>query len=76
MRRLGFPSGKLYPILARLEKAGWLRRDHEDVDPAVAGRPARALYRLTSDGVAAARYELAALHERLHISNDTTLGAP
>ena len=61
----GFASGKLYPILARLQRAGWLVREHEDVDPAVVGRPARALYRLSPDGVRIARYELAALAERL-----------
>jgi Predicted transcriptional regulators len=65
MRRTGFASGKLYPILARLQRAGWLVREHEDVDPAVVGRPARALYRLSPDGVRIARYELAALAERL-----------
>lgn len=65
MREIGFPSGKLYPILARLEGAGWLRRDHEDVDPAVAGRPPRALYHLTAEGVRMARYELASLYDQI-----------
>lgn len=65
MRETGFPSGKLYPILARLQRAGWLIREREDVDPGVAGRPARALYRLSPTGVRAARAELAALAELL-----------
>lgn len=65
MRQLGFPSGKLYPILARLQKAGWLLREHEDIDPSVEGRPQRALYRLSPTGVQVARTELAALAERL-----------
>jgi PadR family transcriptional regulator, regulatory protein PadR len=61
MRETGFPSGKLYPILARLQKAGWLVREREVIDPAAERRPARTLYRLSAPGVAAARQELAAL---------------
>ena len=68
MKLTGFPSGKLYPILARLQRAGWLIREHEEVDPAAAGRPARRFYRLTPDGVRAARGELAALGERLRLA--------
>jgi DNA-binding PadR family transcriptional regulator len=65
MRATGQPSGTLYPILTRLQDAGWLRADWEDVDPSVEGRPARRYYRLTADGVAGARTELAALHAKL-----------
>jgi PadR family transcriptional regulator, regulatory protein PadR len=65
MRLTGYPSGKLYPILARLQRAGWLSRDQEPVDPAVAGRPARRWYRLTPQGIQAARHELAALSQQL-----------
>jgi DNA-binding PadR family transcriptional regulator len=61
MRETGFPSGKLYPILARLQKAGWLDREREVIDPAVERRPARTLYRLSSAGATAARQELAVL---------------
>ena len=43
MQATGYPSGKLYPILARLQRAGWLGRTPEAVDPAQAGRPARYL---------------------------------
>jgi PadR family transcriptional regulator, regulatory protein PadR len=68
MRLTGFPSGKLYPILARLQRAGWLTRETEDIDPAIAGRPARRLYQLTSKGIQAARYELAALNQQLRPS--------
>src|SRR5580658_702353 len=57
-------SGKLYPVLARLERAGWLTKELEQVDPAVAGRPARRLYRITEGGVRAGSYQLAALSER------------
>jgi DNA-binding PadR family transcriptional regulator len=61
MRETGFPSGKLYPILARLQRAGWLVREREDIDPSAERRPARTLYRMSPTGVAAARQELAAL---------------
>jgi PadR family transcriptional regulator len=65
MKATGFPSGKLYPILARLQAADWLEKQVEDVDPAAAGRPARRLYRINPDRVAAIRTELAALSDRL-----------
>lgn len=65
MRLTGFPSGKLYPVLARLERAGWLVKEREDIDPAAASRPARRLYRMSEEGVQAARYELARLSEQL-----------
>ncbi|MFU8871601.1 PadR family transcriptional regulator [Micromonospora sp. SL4-19] len=57
----GLPSGTLYPVLHRLQGAGWLTADWEEVDPVAAGRPARRYYRLTADGVAAARQALAEL---------------
>ncbi|WP_395109070.1 PadR family transcriptional regulator [Actinomadura sp. SCN-SB] len=65
MRLTGFPSGKLYPLLARLERAGWLTKEMEDVEPAAVGRPARRMYRLSEEGTQAARYELARLTEQL-----------
>ncbi len=70
MRLTGFPSGKLYPILARLQRAGWLIREQEDIDPAAAGRPARRLYRLSSTGIQTARHELAALAQQLQPGSD------
>ncbi|GAB7036993.1 MULTISPECIES: PadR family transcriptional regulator [Catenuloplanes] len=65
MRTSGHPSGTLYPILLRLQNAGWVETHWEDVDPVVAGRPARRYYRLTPDGVTWARTELAALQAQL-----------
>jgi PadR family transcriptional regulator len=47
-------SGTLYPILLRLESAGWLVSRWEAIDPASAGRPRRRLYRLTRNGLARA----------------------
>jgi PadR family transcriptional regulator len=65
MQLTGFPSGKLYPILTRLYRAGWLTREREDVDPGQVGRPARCLYRLSPQAAESARFELSALSEQL-----------
>ena len=65
MQATGYPSGKLYPILARLQHAGWLTRSREEIDPSHAGRPARYLYRLSDEGAELARQELAVLHAQL-----------
>ncbi|MCW3814199.1 PadR family transcriptional regulator [Micromonospora sp. DR5-3] len=61
MKLTGLPSGTLYPVLHRLQAAGWLAADWEEVDPATAGRPARRYYLLTAEGVHAARQALAEL---------------
>jgi len=55
-------SGTLYPILMRLEKLRWLETRWEQ--PGKTGRPPRHLYRLTSEGRAWAREELAAARVR------------
>lgn len=68
MRLTGMKSGSLYPILARLERFGWLESAREDIDPGVAGRPARRMYRITDDGLQGARIERAALYEHLRPS--------
>jgi PadR family transcriptional regulator PadR len=54
-------SGTLYPILARLERAGWFTVEWEEVDPREAGRPRRRLYRITALGQNKARQALAEL---------------
>ncbi|RAO62300.1 PadR family transcriptional regulator [Micromonospora saelicesensis] len=61
MRMTGLPSGTLYPVLHRLQGAGWLAADWEAIDPVAAGRPARRYYRLTAEGVTQARQALADL---------------
>ena len=48
-------SGTLYPILLRLEKAGWLKSWWEEVDPTEAGRPRKRFYQLTNVGHAKAQ---------------------
>ena len=65
MRATGHPSGTLYPILLRLQRAGWVVARWEEIDPVAAGRPARRYYRLTPDGAVVARTAVAALHEHL-----------
>src|SRR4051794_18233064 len=54
----GLRSGTVHPILARLEGYGWLASRWEGIDPSTEGRPARRYYRLTADGVQAARAAL------------------
>ncbi|GAA4263968.1 PadR family transcriptional regulator [Dactylosporangium darangshiense] len=65
LRATGLPSGTLYPLLERLQRAGWVEAHWEQLDPVAAGRPARRYYRLTADGAATARSELAALYQQL-----------
>ena len=50
-QRCGLASGTLYPILLRLEAAGWFFSRWESIDPSIAGRPRRRLYRLTPTGL-------------------------
>jgi len=50
MRITEIRSGTLYPILARLEAAGWLKSRWEDVDPSKVKRPAMRLYRVLAAG--------------------------
>ena len=49
-KRGSLASGTLYPILLRLEGAGWLTSRWESIDPSSAGRPRRRLYRITASG--------------------------
>jgi PadR family transcriptional regulator PadR len=50
-QRCHLASGTLYPILLRLEAAGWFVSRWESIDPSTAGRPRRRLYRLTPTGL-------------------------
>jgi DNA-binding PadR family transcriptional regulator len=61
----GFPSGTIYPILARLEASGWLSSYWEQGDPAEMERPRRRMYRLTGAGAHAARDALTATQRLL-----------
>lgn len=46
----GLSSGTLYPLLKRLEDAGWIDGEWEDGDPADMKRPRRRLYTMTDEG--------------------------
>jgi PadR family transcriptional regulator PadR len=61
----GLPSGSLYPMLANLERIGWVTSDWEQVDEHEVGRPRRRYYQLTPDGAVRAEELLAATLERL-----------
>ncbi|WP_245614297.1 PadR family transcriptional regulator [Actinokineospora inagensis] len=65
----GLPTGTIHPILARLEKVGWLRSRWEEIDPGEQGRPRRRYYSVNPDSAAAVR---AALH-RVEASHQALL---
>lgn len=48
-------SGTLYPILLRLEEAGWVKSRWEVGDPHKLGRPRRRLYKIGGVGMRKAR---------------------
>ena len=62
IKQSGRPAGSVYPILERLESAGWVTSKWEE-DASRPG-PRRRYYELTSDGAAAARTAVAAFHAR------------
>lgn len=65
-QELSLPTGSIYPILARLEQAGWITSRWEDLDTATSNqRRRRKLYRLTSDGAERAKYVLADTRQQL-----------
>src|SRR5437016_352774 len=76
----GLPSGSLYPILAKLERMGWVTSDWEQVDAHEAGRPRRRYYQLTPDGAAVAEDVLADTLKRLspqrHMKGQARPGRP
>ncbi|MFE9802961.1 PadR family transcriptional regulator [Streptomyces goshikiensis] len=53
-RAAGKATGSIYPILGRLEQAGWLISHWETENPSE-GRPRRRFYTLTPDGTEQAR---------------------
>jgi DNA-binding PadR family transcriptional regulator len=54
-RTTSLASGTLYPILFRLEEAGWVESRWETEDPHELGRPRRRLYQITGVGASKAR---------------------
>lgn len=65
LEKTGLRSGTLYPVLARLERLGWLGSEWEEIDPEKVGRPRRRFYRLTAEGEPAARRELSRAQSEL-----------
>jgi PadR family transcriptional regulator, regulatory protein PadR len=55
----GLAAGTIYPVLARLERYGWVTSEWEEIDPRAAGRRPRRYYQLTGDGHLAADTHLA-----------------
>lgn len=50
-KRCNLPTGSVYPILARLEAAGWIASEWEDINESAEGRrKRRRQYQLTQDG--------------------------
>jgi DNA-binding PadR family transcriptional regulator len=57
---VGLPSGTVYPILARLERVGWIESSWEDPEVhEAAGRARRRFYRVASGGAELAKSALA-----------------
>jgi DNA-binding PadR family transcriptional regulator len=67
MQATGLPSGTLYPILVRLERAGWVESRWEQHDPSAEGRPNRRYYRLTAGGAVEARREVTAMRQQMAV---------
>jgi PadR family transcriptional regulator, regulatory protein PadR len=58
-REASLATGSLYPIMARLEQAGWVDSYWEDQSSGDEGRPRRRYYNLTGEGAICAREALA-----------------
>ncbi|MFN3336833.1 MAG: PadR family transcriptional regulator [Thermomicrobium sp.] len=59
-RAANLSNGALYPALDRLERAGYLTSELEDIDEKTEGRRKRRYYKLTATGIALAEQELRA----------------
>lgn len=69
----GKPTGSVYPILLRLEGAGWVESRWEEEHPET-GRPRRRFYQLTADGMASARSVVQERRGKLLGRRDPRLG--
>lgn len=50
IKRTNLKTGVLYPILLRLERAGWLHGETEAAEPSKLGRPRKTFYTVTDKG--------------------------
>jgi DNA-binding PadR family transcriptional regulator len=71
MGQTGFDSGKLYPILARLSRAGWLSR--KEGTTGGSGRPARVTYTIAGKALGRIEAELAKQRRTSDRSRPTVL---
>src|SRR5260370_4337146 len=59
-KQAGLETGTLYPVIARLERVGWVGSSWEDPDLSISdGRPRRRHHQLTKDGAQQPRLALA-----------------
>ena len=64
-RQADLETGTLYPVMARLERVGWVESSWEDADLSISdGRPRRRYYQLTKNGAEQARLALAEISFR------------
>lgn len=59
-------SGTIYPLLARLEREGWVKSKWEKIDPVKEGRPRRHLYKITQKGITYTQSTLKELQIVMH----------
>lgn len=62
----GLASGTIHPILARLEKVGWLESRWEQIDAREEGRPRRRYYRLNPNNMAIVRAAVSRAEAKSH----------
>ena len=67
-RESGLPTGSIYPILTRLEAAGWVTSAWENIDESRQGRRRRRYYRLTAEGAKSAMDEVANARQLLSLA--------
>ncbi|MEU9671462.1 PadR family transcriptional regulator [Streptomyces bobili] len=66
---LGYGPGTIYPVLRRMESAGWLlSREEHPTELRAKGRPARTYYRINPKNFGAMRQRAAELHDRYRAS--------
>jgi PadR family transcriptional regulator PadR len=73
---VGLKTGSVYPLLATLERKGWVESAWEDIDPSEAKRPRRRYYRMTGHGARAARGALSEARQRSGVGATTWRPAP
>jgi PadR family transcriptional regulator PadR len=60
----GLATGTIHPILARLERVGWLKSRWEQIDPRVEGRRPRRYYEINPNSIAKIQAALARAQQK------------